>query len=164
MKVTEKSVQDTLERHYLTNGYVVKREVVTPVGYIDLILYKNMGYTNREKILIEVKEYRGIKHAIGQLYSYANYHRDLTKLRCIYFDRNLKNRSLDASYESFTNTGNPYKDIEFRSINNLVDITTIKSKAEESKTTNNKEEVCEVTIVNSIQDIEQILAESSWTF
>jgi len=107
--ILEKSVQEALERYYWTENYITKREVHTPVGYIDFILYKP-----NEKILIEVKEYKSIKHAIGQIYSYKKYHQDITEARIVYFCRDGKYRPIDNSY--LTHDTNLDKNIDNKKI------------------------------------------------
>ena len=102
----EKLIQDWLEEWFSKKGYSVKREVITPVGRIDLIIYRNSperaynGVRANEKILIEVKEAKSIKHAIGQLESYEKYHSDCTQLWCIYFDRYGNKKNIDSSYQN----------------------------------------------------------------
>lgn len=101
VNILEKSVQEALERHYWSEGYTAKREVQTPVGYIDFILYKGNVYDKsvpKEKILVEVKEHKSIKHAIGQIYSYKKYHPDVTESRIVYFCRDGKYKPVDISY------------------------------------------------------------------
>lgn len=120
--ILEKSVQEALERHYWTEGYTAKREVHTPVGYIDFVLYKP-----GEKVLVEVKEHKGIKHAIGQVYSYKKYHPDITEARIVYFCRDGKYRPIDMSYLTHDAdlSGEEDKKIRFQCVHNFIELEEI---------------------------------------
>jgi hypothetical protein len=123
IRIQEKAVQKALRDHYSTTGYVVKREVNTPVGFIDLILYRDMGLSSREKVLIEVKEWSGIKHAIGQLLSYEQYHSDSTELRLIYFTRSGQYKGVESIHQTDQiKRQHPKLTIEF--VNNILPIET----------------------------------------
>ncbi|MGL5923779.1 hypothetical protein [Chroococcidiopsis sp.] len=123
IRIQEKAVQAALRNYYAEAGYVVKREVITPVGFIDLILYREMGRSSREKVLVEVKEWSGIKHAIGQLLSYEQYHSDSTELRLIYFTRNGQYKGVESIHQTDQlKRQHPKLTIEF--VNNLIPIDT----------------------------------------
>jgi hypothetical protein len=117
MNIQEKTVQRVLEAYYSQLGYVVKREVKTPVGYIDFLLFKDRGIEGGEKILIEVKEWKGIKHAIGQVLSYLKYHKDVTSSKVVYFSRDGKWRGIDSSYLS--------EEMSFECVHSFIDIEEI---------------------------------------
>jgi hypothetical protein len=105
--------------YYGNQGYVVKREVKTPVGYIDFMLYRNLGIRGRaEKILIEVKEHKDIKHAIGQVISYAKYHPDVTKKKVVYFTRSGQYKSIDWTFREGT-------DIEIDCVHSYLELDDI---------------------------------------
>jgi len=91
--IQEKAVQLALANYFNQQGYTVKREVKTPVGYIDFLLYKD-----NKKILVEVKEAKGMKHAIGQIHSYHKYHKDAHELWIIYFTRKGTHAPVQQSF------------------------------------------------------------------
>lgn len=95
--ITEGDVQKALYEHYLDLGYDVQKEVKTKVGNIDLIIF-----TNNHKLLIEIKHYKAIKHAIGQLINYYKYHSDATGLVCIYFTYDLSYKTINNSLYQLT--------------------------------------------------------------
>ena len=127
MKLEEKVIQKELAKYYSGKGFAVKREVVTPVGNIDLILYRDMGKSTHEKVLIEVKEHKSIKHAIGQLISYEKYHKDATGLGIIYFTRDGKYKGVDMTFQT-----DQLKLIDSRFricyIGDLIDVNELESK------------------------------------
>lgn len=87
-KIAEKTVQSALAHYYRTQlGASVLREVKTPVGYIDLIVHEP-----RRSRLIEVKEVKSIKHAIGQVVNYAKF-RTADIMEIVYFNRNLSDNT-----------------------------------------------------------------------
>lgn len=125
--INEKAVQRALEDYYSNKGYVVKRELKTPVGYIDFMLYRNLGIRNRaEKILIEVKEHKDIKHAIGQVISYAKYHPDVTKKKVVYFTRSGEYKSIDWTFRQET-------DIEIDCVHSYIELEDIMQYMKASK-------------------------------
>lgn len=91
MKRSERDVQEQLTNYYRSIGYTVQREVKTPLGYIDLLCTTSIevdckvadtnllvGSEATSNLLIEVKEYHSIKHAVGQLYAYSKYYPNYT--------------------------------------------------------------------------------------
>jgi Holliday junction resolvase-like predicted endonuclease len=99
-RIDEKQVQSILTAHLIDQGAEVKREVKTPVGIIDLLVFKN-SY----KYLIEVKEVSGIKHALGQVLAYKQYHSDCQTYIIVYFTRHEEDSAASyakaAKYNSF---------------------------------------------------------------
>jgi hypothetical protein len=83
--IAEKTVQSALAHYYRTKKEAsVLREVQTPVGFIDLIVHE----PNSTR-LIEVKEFKGIKHAVGQVLNYIKF-RPADCLEIVYFHRDLQ--------------------------------------------------------------------------
>lgn len=120
MRILEKSVQKALAKYYGELGFSVKREVKTPVGIIDFLLYKDMGRKSYSKVMVEVKEAKSIKHAVGQLYSYKHYHPDVTDMRVAYFTRNGRYSAIDSSFLTV-------KDIKFDCVHTFLPLETILS-------------------------------------
>ena len=84
ISVKEKDVQRLLAEALSRKGYAIRREVKTPVGYIDLLAYKQGDKASRT--LIEVKEQSGIKGAYGQALAYSTYE-PCDNLWVVYFPR-----------------------------------------------------------------------------
>lgn len=121
----ESNVQEALANHYRNLNYTVIREYETPVGYIDLLVYNHL-----EKIIIETKDYSGIKHAIGQILCYKQFIPNYTKLQIITFSSNGKHKNIKPIYRNLANQSG----IELYSINELIsleDIITTKSNQKE---------------------------------
>lgn len=141
MRILEKSVQKALAKYYGSLGFSVKREVKTPVGIIDFLLYKDMGRKSYSKVMVEVKEAKSIKHAVGQLYSYKHYHPDVTDMRVAYFTRNGRYSAIDSSFLTI-------EDIKFDCVHTFLPLETILSyqriercaTSENFNKTNNKDE------------------------
>lgn len=112
-RLSEKAVQDALEVHFKAKGWSVKREVSTPVGYIDLLVWKPDG----TKLLIEVKERAGLKGAVGQVEMYSKYQPCDRKI-IIYFTYTGVHKPVDVTY-------NQLPGIEIYSIHQYIDIDTL---------------------------------------
>ena len=134
MKICELAVQNVLEREYRSQGWGVKREVGTDVGYIDILLWKPKKGGGIEKCLIEVKERGGLKSAIGQVEMYSRYEPS-DRLAIIYFSYNGKDKPIaDEYYSVKSNSG---QNIEIESINRILDISKV--YVEQQKLTRSKE-------------------------
>ena len=116
--VTEDNVQEALANYYRNQNCSVVREYSTPVGYIDLLVA-----SNSRKLIIEVKEYSGIKHAIGQILCYKEYIPGYTDLLIITFSKDCKYKKIKPCYAN-----NPYH-IYIKSINEIVDTNTLLATA-----------------------------------
>lgn len=135
VKIQEKTVQKALADYFSNSGYVVKREIRTPVGYIDLILYRNLGLPDGEKIMVETKEFAGLKHAVGQLMSYEKYQGDCTKLWIIYFTRDGKYRGVDPIFQG-DQLRKQNKKFQISFIGELISLEELCQRQEELKTPN----------------------------
>lgn len=96
-RIKEKTVQLALYNYYLPKSSVISviREVNTPVGNIDLVI----NYPTHKE-MIEVKEAKSIKHAIGQLLSYqSHYPCDSLTLAYFHYNPNLQiNSNVSSKY------------------------------------------------------------------
>jgi Holliday junction resolvase-like predicted endonuclease len=112
----EKDVQKVIADNLKLRGYIVQEYIETPVGIIDLIYENNRG----ERILVEIKESSSIKHAIGQIISYARY-RPSNKYVIIYFDRGEKRKNVSKITNNEVEIEKGQK-IEYRHISEILDI------------------------------------------
>lgn len=114
--IQEKDVQRLLAEALTRRGYSIRREVKTPVGYIDLLAYKNGDKSSRT--LIEVKEQSGIKGAYGQALAYSTYE-PCDHLWVVYFPRKPMSKDpykpIDASFMQADN-------VQFKSITEFVSL------------------------------------------
>ena len=133
--INELDVQLALENYYTNLGYFVTREYETPVGYVDLIVYKDSPIPeNRKKIIIETKEYTGIKHAIGQILCYLAYIPDYTQLSIITFSYSGKYKAIKNLYYQLALE----KDIHLSCINNYMSLDDILKYKIDDEVSNNK--------------------------
>ena len=150
MNISERAIQDLLEIEYLGKGYAVRREIGISSGRVDLLCIKG-----RERILIEVKERKGVKGAIGQLISYKV---DVgsTKELLVYFNRDLSYSNISQSIRRACNLNK----IEVRDINEICKA----SKAIEIERYYQGEEVC-LTIEEKmlIDTARRLSGKSGWT-
>jgi hypothetical protein len=117
VRIKELAVQNILERKYRERGWGVKREVSTPVGYIDILLWKPRRDGSIERVLIEVKERGGLKSAVGQVEMYGKYEKCDRKV-IIYFSYDTKDIRIPDSYYLLPG-------IEVESINRMFDINEV---------------------------------------
>jgi hypothetical protein len=132
MKIRELAVQNVLEAEYRAQGWGVKREVETGVGYIDILIWKPKKGGGIEKCLIEVKERGGLKSAIGQVQMYSRYEPS-DRLAIIYFSYDGKDKPIDDTYYSVKSYGERGKEgqvIEIESINRILDISKVYAEQE----------------------------------
>ena len=116
-RLSEKAVQNVLEEHFREQGWGVKREVETPVGYIDILLWKPRSNGSIEKILIEVKERGGLKGAVGQVQMYS-LHEECDRRVIIYFSYDGKDRGIDSKFYGL-------EGIEIESVHRYIDINRL---------------------------------------
>jgi hypothetical protein len=123
-KIKELAVQNVLANMYREQGWGVRREVETKVGFIDLLVWKPKKGGGIEKCLIEVKERGGLKGAIGQVEMYSRYEKS-DRLAIIYFSYDGGDRVIDDNYYNVRSYGT-LKDsgqvIEIESVNRILDI------------------------------------------
>jgi hypothetical protein len=141
MKIREIAVQNVLEREYRSQGWGVKREVETGVGYIDILLWKPKKGGGIEKCLIEVKERGGLKGAIGQVEMYSRYEPS-DRLAIIYFSYDGKDKSIDDKYYSVKSNGGQV--IEIESINRILDISKVYEEQERLNLLKNRRKETEI--------------------
>lgn len=157
MKIRELAVQNVLEREYRAQGWGVKREVETRVGYIDILLWKPKKGGGVEKCLIEVKERGGLKGAIGQVEMYSRYEPS-DRLVIIYFSYDGRDKPIDDKYYSVKSYGT-LKDsgqtLEIESVNRILDMSKIYEEQERlnqlkgSKT--ESEEICQTEQIEMME-------------
>jgi hypothetical protein len=148
-KIKELAVQNVLANMYREQGWGVRREVETNVGFIDLLVWKPKKGGGVEKCLIEVKERGGLKGAIGQVEMYSRYEKS-DRLAIIYFSYDGRDRVIDDEYYSVKSYGT-FKDggqvIEIESVNRILDIGLVYAeqdrldKVNEVNEVNNKDRV-----------------------
>jgi len=84
----------------------LQREVVTPVGNIDFIWHHPARGTG----IVELKHYKSIKHAIGQVLAYRPFVPNCSFLEIVYFEycvaKNVSLPKADASYASLSRNNN----------------------------------------------------------
>jgi len=84
----------------------LQREVITPVGNIDFIWHHPARGTG----IVELKHYKSIKHAIGQVLAYRPFVPNCSFLEIIYFEycvaKNVSLPKVDASYAGLSRNNN----------------------------------------------------------
>lgn len=146
--LSELAVQNVLEKRYREQGWGVKREVKTPVGYIDLLIWKpRKDGKGTEKCLIEVKERGGLKSAVGQVQMYSEYEK-CDRRAIIYFSYDGKDRAIDDKYYLV-------EGVEIESINKIIDITECIDEEKVIRGKNRCQE--EIVVVGGLVDLENLL-------
>lgn len=149
-RLSEKAVQDALEHHFISLGYSVRREVKTPVGLIDIILYKpSTSISKSEKVLIEVKEKAGMKSAVGQVQMYSLYE-PCDRQVIIYFTYEGVHKPLDNTFHQLSN-------IEIYSVHQQLDINYLLS----FQPTKHTERPCQTITSSVIPSADLLLVETS---
>lgn len=97
IRIQEKDINTLVVNYYREKGYTVINEVKCPAGIVDVLVFDpfNRGGSR----LIEIKELRSIKHALGQVLSYKPFYKDVSKFEVIYFTRNGRySKYVDHNY------------------------------------------------------------------
>lgn len=98
MRIREEDIQIGLYNYFSNSPLVwdVYREVKCPLGKVDLLIY----YKDKSTELIEVKNIKQIKHAIGQVIAYTKYY-PVSKKSIAYFTYDTREMSKQPTSHYF---------------------------------------------------------------